>query len=338
MTRHLRHLLSAILGLLSIALIAQQPVEGDASAIEMKKVGPYSVRIGQMVQDRNLFSIYPTAIPSLLQELRKLTSVNIDPEPIIISSFADPILFELPFIYVNFGQREDWTLAPEEIENLKAYLERGGFLLVDAGITAEFLRDTPFAAQHHSFAEWRARPELQEVMKQVYPEKSFEHLPRSHPVYSIFYSGLPDATILPETVREYVVNEKWPQGTYSMVGMKVNDRLAVLATPIIAMGWGKNQLGTWTTTIGFRIRESAPDLDASLRTAAYGGERFAVEREDGAEDLIYCQQPGTPAWIHEEREGRYRVFRYYHSSEINEFAHQFYTQLGINILLFAMTH
>lgn len=307
---------------------------GEREAIP--KAGPYTVRVAQLIQDRNFYSIYPNALPTLLRELRDKTSVNVDPEPIIISSFEDPVIFDTPFIYVNFGQRTDWTLTPLEVTNLKRFLERGGFLMVDAGITAEFLRDK-LHGQHHSFAEWQARPELEEVMQQIFPTKSFRPLPRDHTLYSIFHQGLPDAAVLPDTVRDFVVNEKWPQGTYSMVGMQINGRLAVLATPIIAMGWGKTSLGSWETTIGFRIRESAPDLSEMLRTAAYSGQRFEVTREDNARDIIYCQQPGKPAWV-KEPDGTYRVFRYYHSQEISEFAHLFYTQLGLNTLLYALTH
>ena len=78
-------------------------------------------------------------------------------------------------------------------------------------------------------------------------EKTFKSLPRSHKIYKVFYKGLPDPTVLPDTVREFVVNEKWPQGTYSAVGLEVNDRIAVLCTPIIAMGWGKRYDGEWET-------------------------------------------------------------------------------------------
>jgi hypothetical protein len=138
-------------------------------------------------------------------------------------------------------------------------------------------------------------------------------------------------------VRSYVINEKWPQGTYSMVALTVNGRIAVLATPIIAMGWGKNQLGAWESTIGFRIREGAPNLSELLQRAANTGETFPVAREDGGQDQVFCQPEGMPAWVREP-DGTYRVFRYYHSREISDFAHLFYSQLGFNILLYALTH
>jgi hypothetical protein len=138
-------------------------------------------------------------------------------------------------------------------------------------------------------------------------------------------------------VREFVVNEKWPDGTYSMVALHVKGRIAVLASPIIAMGWGKNSLGGWQTTIRFRIREGTEGLSDTLKTAAYDGARFETTREDGGKDVIYCQKKALPAWV-EEPGGHWRVFRYYGSREISDFAHVFYTRLGTNILVYALTH
>jgi hypothetical protein len=246
-------------------------------------------------------------------------------------------LFEFPFVYVNFADRQDWKLSDLERRNLRDYLERGGFIFFDAGINAEFLRDDPMLGQHHSFADWEACPELKALVKGVFPEKEFQPLKRSHPLFRAFHQGLPDPVNLPATVRDYVVREKWPEGTYSAVGLEVKGRLAVLATPIIAMGWGRNSIGAWTTTIRFRVLEETGGLSDYLKTAAYSGSRFEVTREDGAKDALYCQERALPAWV-QEPGNRWRVFRYYGSREISDFAHVFYTQLGTNILVYALTH
>jgi len=96
-------------------------------------------------------------------------------------------------------------------------------------------------------------------------------------------------------------------------------------------------LGGWVTNIRFRIREGTEGLSDYLRKAAYSGARFEVTREDGAKDTIYCQKHALPAWV-QEPGGRWRVFRYYGSREISDFAHEFYTRLGVNILAYAMSH
>ena len=208
---------------------------------------------------------------------------------------------------------------------------------MDAGINAEFLRENRELGQHHSFAEWDACPEIKDAFATVFPGRAFRPLPRSHVLFRSFYDGLPDASLLPDTVRTFVIREKWPDGTYSAVGLHLDGRLAVLVTPIVAMGWGQDRTGGWTTTIRFRVRESTDGLSEYLETAAYSGERFEVVREDGDKDVIYCQRQALPAWV-EEPEGRWRVFRYYGSREISDFAHLFYTRLGTNILVYALTH
>lgn len=296
-----------------------------------------TIRIGQYAPEEALQRRYANAFPSLLKHIAEATTINVVPEPVLIQNFEDEQIFELPFIYVNFADRRDWTFSPREKDNLKGYLERGGFLFVDAGINAAFLRDNPELGQHHSFGEWDASPEVKEAFGTIFPGAVFQPLKRTHPLYRTFYEGLPDTRILPDTVREFVEQEKWPDGTYSAVAMTVKGRIAVLVTPIIAMGWGKSSTGAWTTTIRFRVRESTEGLGEYLQTAAYSGARFEVVREDGGTDVIFCQKQALPAWAHEPGD-RWRIFRYYGSREISEFAHIFYTRLGTNILVYAMTH
>jgi hypothetical protein len=295
------------------------------------------VRIARLVSGRAVMRRYGAALPSLLKHVGGKTTVNVVPEPVVLVNFEDERIFQYPFIYANFADRADWTLSALERSNLKKYLERGGFLFVDGGINAEFLREKAELGQHHSFADWDADPKLKESFSQVFPNQTFRPLKRSHSLYRSFYQGLPDPSILPDTVREFVINEKWPDGTYAMVALHVKGRIAVLASPIIAMGWGKNSLGGWRTNIRFRIREGTEGLSETLKTAAYSGARFEATREDGGKDVIYCQKQALPAWAEEPGE-RWRVFRYYGSRDISDFAHVFYTRLGTNILVHALTH
>ncbi|MBC2595561.1 DUF4159 domain-containing protein [Ruficoccus amylovorans] len=312
---------------------ASQPASAAAPA---NLLAPEPTQVIQLVQGNVLRRNYPDGLTALLAELNKETTLPLDPDPLYIETFDDPRIFEHPFIYVNYADRSDWTLSEAEKEALRAYLDRGGFIYIDAGITPSFLRDSAQYGQSHSFAEWRVTPELEEAFSSIYPDKAFLPLPRSHPLFRAFYSGLPDASVLPDTVRDYVVNEKWPQGTYAAMGLTVNGRLAVLAMPILAMGWGKNDFGQWTTFIGFRIREGAEGLSERLSEAAYTGTSYEVTREDGRKDQIFTQEEAMPAWVHEP-DGDWRVFRYYYTQEISDYAHSFYTQLGVNIFVYAYT-
>ncbi len=277
---------------------------------------------------------YSGALSNLLENISKKTTVKFNPDAKILPTFSEDI-FKYPMIYVNYADRINWELSEEEEDNLRLYLERGGFMYIDAGINASFLDEKSKQGQHHSYASWEVTDKLKKAFSKIFPELAFEPLPRSHKLFKTFYTGLPDASKLPETIRPFIVNEKWPDGTYSTVGLKVKGRFAVLATPIVAMGWGVNHLGQWSSTISFRVRESSKGLNKMLNTAAYSGRRFEVLREDGRKDFVYCQSGEKPSWV-EEPGNQWRVFRYYSSKEISDFAHEFYTQFGTNIFLYGV--
>ena len=317
--------------------VSEQAVAPNDARVAVQKFGARNVRAAQLIQGKTLYRNYANALPTLLDEVNKRTSVKIDLDPAIISSFEDDDIYQYPFIYVNFADRSDWELSSLEQRNLKSYLTRGGFIFIDAGINAEFLRNNVRHGQHHSFADWEVSPEIKQAFNTVFPGKRFKPLKREHRIFKSFYKGLPDPSNLPDTVRDFVVNEKWPHGTYSAVALTVDGRVAVLATPIISMGWGKNQLGNWSTNIRFRIREGTTGLSEYLETAAYSGARYEATREDGNKDTIYCQKEALPSWVQEPND-KWRVFRYYQSREISDYAHVFYTQLGINIIAYALTH
>jgi hypothetical protein len=329
-----KYILILALGLMllptSHAVVEAEGEEAEPS-LPNKDV-PY-LKVVQLVQGDMMRRQYADALPSLLAEVRERTTLNVDPFPIYIESFEDEVIFKHPVIYVNFADRADWTLTSGEVKNLRLFIERGGFLFLDAGINASFLRGNVRHGQMHSFADWEVSPEVEAAFKQIYPERRFEPLSRSDVFFKSYYAGLPDATPLPEAIREFIINEKWPQGTYSTMVMREDDRVAVMAMPIMAMGWGKSEFGQWTTRIGFRVREGAEGLSDRLSEAAYGGESYDTTREDGRSDVIYCETPGMPAWV-EEPNGDWRVFRYYHSQEISDYAHAFYTRLGVNLFVY----
>ena len=322
--------------LLHLSIYCLSIFEFGGIAVAETSSGQESIRIVQLIQGNQLRRMYPEALTGLIESVSTQTTLNVDPDPLVIESFDDPAIFKHPFIYVNYGDRQDWQLAESEKQALKRYIERGGFIFIDAGISASFLGNQTSRAQGQSFAEWRVRPNLAELFKEIVPETGFQPLPRSHGLFRSFHVGLPDSSVLPDTVREFVVNEKWPQGSYSAMGLEVEGRLAVLAMPIIAMGWGRNEVGRWTRSIGFRIRESAEGLSDRLSEAYASGEPFEVTREDGRTDIIYTQNEGMASWV-QEAGGDWRVFQYHYSQEISDYAHVFYTQLGVNIFVYVFT-
>jgi hypothetical protein len=109
----------------------------------------------------------------------------------------------------------------------------------------------------------------------------------------------------------------------------------VILTPIIAMGWGRDTAGNWSNPIGFRTREYDPAVEAKLKNTVAHGKQYEVQLEDGAKESVFCETGDLPAWVREPS-GRYRLFKYYRGSEISDYAHEYYTQLGINILYYGL--
>lgn len=322
----LRFALVFLLCCLPAAHASAQPAPAEAS-----------LRVVQLVQGDTIRRNHPEGLPSLLAELSRVTGIPFNPDPIFIQSFENPRLFDSQIAYVNFADRGDWTLSELEVQQLRRFFDLGGFLYVDAGINASFLRDNPALGQGHSFADWEVTPTLATQFQRIFPNSAFAPLPREHSIFSAFYKGLPDPAPLPEAIRDYIVNEKWPEGTYSTLAISTpSGRIAAIATPIVSLGWGRDQLGRWLSPIAFRVRESADGIDQRLSEAAYSGQRFEVTREDGRKDVIFCQPANTPAWVREP-DGQWRVFRYHQGEAISNYAHAFYTRLGINFFVFALT-
>ncbi len=298
------------------------------------------VRIMQLRRDMVSRIRYPDALPSLLDLMNEQSSTKFDPDPLFIESLTDERLFENPILYINCDELPNFEFSVEENEALRRYMELGGFVYLDAGIKASFLGSD----LGHSYAAWEERDEVREWFGQIFPEKSFTPLARNHEIFRTFYKGLPDNEYLrleedqkrlPDTVLTFVEQEKWPQGTYSLVGIKVKERLACLASPICAMGWGRDEFGAWIPPISFRVRESAENFDETLQVASFAGQTFEVTREDGLKDEIYLLPGQRPLWV-KEPTGRWRIFKYYSGEEISNYAHSFYARLGMNVFLYAL--
>ena len=298
------------------------------------------LRVMQLMKNPNGVRRYPDALPSLLTMMNEQTWAKFDTDPLFISELTDERIFENPILYINCDDQTNLEFTAEENQALRRYMELGGFVYLDAGIKASFLG----ADLGHSYAAWEERPEVREWFKDVFPEKAFIPLDRSHDLFRVFFKGLPqnsDLKIeasqkrLPETVLTFVEQEKWPQGTYSFVGIKVKGRLACVASPICAMGWGRDEFGNWIPPISFRIRESAEKFDENLKLASFAGKTFEVIREDGLKDIIYSEPGQRPAWV-QEPTGRWRIFKYYQGEEISNYAHSFYARLGMNVFLYAL--
>ncbi|MEQ1858807.1 MAG: DUF4159 domain-containing protein [Chthoniobacteraceae bacterium] len=130
---------------------------------------------------------YPDADLNLAWRLQQMTSMKVDPNGRCME-ITDPELFRYPFIYIV--EPGDLTFSDEEVPILRRYLLNGGFVMID-----DFWGED----------EW---DNFAGEMERVFPDRQFEDLPRSHPVFHSVFD-------LPEDLNLQCPNVGL--GTYSQV-------------------------------------------------------------------------------------------------------------------------
>jgi len=108
---------------------------------------------------------YPRADRHLLTILKETTTIDPDLTPVIVG-LDEPALFDYPIAYMC--EPGFWTLNEKETLNLRAYLQKGGFLIFD-----DFFG--------------RAALNLEERMREVIPEARFIEIPMEHPIWDSFF-------------------------------------------------------------------------------------------------------------------------------------------------------
>jgi hypothetical protein len=111
---------------------------------------------------------YPKADEQFVIGLRNWcrSSLAITDEPTAVSP-VDKELFHYPFIYIV--EPGYMYLSDEDAANLREYLLRGGFLMLD-----------DFWGEY----EWR---NVREQMARVFPDRSIQELPLDHPIFHCYF-------------------------------------------------------------------------------------------------------------------------------------------------------
>jgi hypothetical protein len=74
---------------------------------------------------------YPAAERNFLRGVKRLSHIHFHPEPAALR-LDDDRIFEFPFLYlVEIGMGGGPDFSEKEVANLREYLLRGGFLLID---------------------------------------------------------------------------------------------------------------------------------------------------------------------------------------------------------------
>src|SRR5262249_23244041 len=72
---------------------------------------------------------YPTAEEHILQIMKEVTGINVERLSYRVVELSSPEIFEYPFSYVS--EPGEMLLTEEEVANLREYINRGGFVMID---------------------------------------------------------------------------------------------------------------------------------------------------------------------------------------------------------------
>jgi Domain of unknown function (DUF4159) len=121
---------------------------------------------------------YPYSDETFPTVLGEVTNIKTSPTSYRIVDIDSPELFKYPFAYLcEPGFIE---LNPKDVANLREYLDRGGFLLVDDFRTAQFSHYKG-GGPEDDIGNFRRQ------VKKMYPDRDFVRLDLSDPIFSTFY-------------------------------------------------------------------------------------------------------------------------------------------------------
>src|SRR5687767_350824 len=109
---------------------------------------------------------YPAMERNLMTMVREITSVAPHVEGSNIHTMDDPELLKYPIAYLS--EPGYWLPSDSEVQGLRTYLAKGGFLIVD-----DFMR-----------GEWH---NFEQQIKRVLPGASIQQMNVSHSVFQAFY-------------------------------------------------------------------------------------------------------------------------------------------------------
>jgi len=173
-----------------------------------KHSGAFSV--GQIISGDDGFTDL-TAMPKLLAFCADRLNMNVSTRPRSLS-LRDRDLFAFAVLY--FEGHASFELAPNEIDRLRLFLDRGGFLLAEARCGT--------AAFDVSFRQLAAK---------LYPDYPLSRLPLDHKIYLAAF----DAT---KVHYRKALREEEPRGQPLLEGVAVDNRLVIVYTKYdLGSGW-----------------------------------------------------------------------------------------------------
>lgn len=132
---------------------------------------------------------WPEAEQHFSQGLARLTAVDVAPDGVLVRMNSEEV-FDYPWLYaVEVGSL---SLSGQEIRQLRQYLLRGGFLMVD---------------DFHGQYEWQ---HFEQVMSQVFPERRIQNLADTSEPFHVLYD-MSEREQIPG-IRALMNNRTWEKG------------------------------------------------------------------------------------------------------------------------------
>ncbi len=161
---------------------------------------------------------YPYGDETFPTVLGEVSTVKTGPTSFKVVDIDSPELFRYPFAY--FAEPGYVDLNPKDVNNLREYLDRGGFLFVDDFRTAAFSRQTGGEGED-DIGHFRRE------MKKMYPDRDFVRLDLSDPIFKIFYTmkslDMTAPYIFPGQLPVEFLGLRDPHGNLQMVLNNNND-------------------------------------------------------------------------------------------------------------------
>jgi hypothetical protein len=120
---------------------------------------------------------YPLAEAHFLPAVTRLTRVEAAPDSRHVT-LADDNVFDYPWLFLQQPGQGEWLPQGAELERMREYLQRGGFLVVD---------------DFHGEYEWQT---FQEAMRNVFPTRPIVDIPDDDMLMSIVFE-LDERTQIP---------------------------------------------------------------------------------------------------------------------------------------------
>jgi hypothetical protein len=114
---------------------------------------------------------YPDGDTMFPTSLERLTRIDTDPDAYQIVDIDSPDLFLYPFAYIS--EPGYLNLLPNDVKNLREYLDRGGFLLMD-----------DFRGNEFDMSQF---DNMKQQMRKLYPDREIQVIPATHPIFKVFY-------------------------------------------------------------------------------------------------------------------------------------------------------